>query len=76
MKKVDIFLRDPFVLVHGGKYFLYGTRSETAFVGEAYGFDVYTSTDLENWDGPFEVFHRPRKFLQQKKLLGAGGTFL
>lgn len=41
MKKVDIFLRDPFVLVHGGKYFLYGTRSETAFVGEAYGFGVY-----------------------------------
>lgn len=66
MKKVDIFLRDPFVLVHGGKYFLYGTRSETAFVGEAYGFDVYTSTDLENWDGPFEVFHRPENFFSKK----------
>ena len=66
MKKEDIFLRDPFVLVHGDKYYLYGTRSETAFVGEAYGFDVYTSTDLENWDGPFEVFHRPENFFSKK----------
>lgn len=66
MKKEDIFLRDPFVLVQGDKYYLYGTRSETAFVGEAYGFDVYTSTDLENWDGPFEVFHRPENFFSKK----------
>ena len=48
MKSSDINIRDPFVFVYGGKYYLYGTRSETAFVGQAYGFDAYTSKDLED----------------------------
>ena len=26
MKTDEINIRDPFVLVHGGKYYLYGTR--------------------------------------------------
>lgn len=66
MKTEDIRLRDPFVLVHDGAYYLYGTRSETAFVGQAYGFDVYTSDDLNEWSGPFEVFHRPEGFFSKK----------
>lgn len=62
MKCTDIIIRDPFILVYEGKYYLYGTRSETAFADEASGFDVYISIDLENWDGPFEVFQRPENF--------------
>lgn len=62
----EIFLRDPFVLPYQGKYYLYGTRSETAFVGQAYGFDVYISEDLQNWEGPVEVFHRPDEFWSRK----------
>ena len=66
MKTEDIRLRDPYVLVYDNRYYLYGTRSETAFIGQAYGFDVYVSIDLKNWDGPYEVFHRPDKFWSRK----------
>lgn len=66
MKSNEINIRDPYILPYDGKYYLYGTRSETAFVGQAYGFDVYVSDDLENWEGPFEVFHRPEGFWSEK----------
>ena len=66
MKRQDVNIRDPFVLVHDGKYYLYGTRGKNAFKGEEFGFDVYTGTDLENWEGPFEVFHRPEGFWSKK----------
>lgn len=61
MKNSDINIRDPYVLVHDGKYYLYGTRSATCW-GPADGFDCYVGDDLENWEGPFEVFHRPEGF--------------
>lgn len=60
-KTSEINLRDPYVLLHDGKYYLYGTRSETSW-GEADGFDCYMSDDRENWEGPFEIFHRPEGF--------------
>ena len=31
MKTGEIHIRDPFVLVHGGKYYLYGTRGATCW---------------------------------------------
>lgn len=61
MKRTDINIRDPYVLVSGGNYYLYGTRSETCW-GPTDGFDCYISTDLEEWDGPIEIFHRPEGF--------------
>ena len=61
MKKENINIRDPYVLVHDSKYYLFGTRSATCW-GEADGFDAYSSSDMENWEGPFEVFHRPEGF--------------
>jgi len=61
MKRTEINIRDPFVLVHDGKYYLYGTRGATCW-GEADGFDVYISTDLENWNGPHECFHNDGAF--------------
>ena len=62
LKNHQINLRDPYVLPYDGRYYLYGTRGETAFADQAYGFDVYVSDDLEQWEGPIEVFHRPEGF--------------
>lgn len=61
MKRSEIHIRDPFVLVHEGKYYLYGTRGKTCW-GEADGFDVYVSADLENWEGPNVCFHNDGSF--------------
>lgn len=61
MKRGEIHIRDPFVLVHGGKYYLYGTRGETAW-GKATGFDVYVSVDLENWSEAIECFRDDGSF--------------
>jgi arabinan endo-1,5-alpha-L-arabinosidase len=61
MKREDINIRDPFVLPHMGRYYLYGTRG-AACQGSACGFDVYVSGDLEQWDGPHEIFHAPQGF--------------
>lgn len=62
MKVTDINLRDPFVLYEKGHYYLYGTRGQTAFTKNADGFDVYTSRNLVDWEGPTECFHRPDGF--------------
>lgn len=56
MKNNEINIRDPFVLVHEGKYYMYGTRARN-FGCETGGFDVYVGTDLENWSSPKEVFN-------------------
>ncbi len=56
MKNQDINIRDPFVLVHNDKYYMYGTRAKD-FGCKTGGFDVYVGTDLENWSDPIEVFN-------------------
>lgn len=61
MKLTDINIRDPFVLLHEGRYYLYGTRGATCW-GRADGFDVYVSDDLETWSAPHEVFHNDGTF--------------
>lgn len=55
MKNKDIHIRDPFVLVHNGTYYMYGTRAKD-FGIKVGGVDVYKGTDLENWSDPIEVF--------------------
>lgn len=65
MKNTEINIRDPFVLVYQNKYYLYGTRAETCW-GIGTGFDCYVSGDLENWEGPYEVFHKPDNFWADK----------
>lgn len=51
MKKLkDIYIRDPFVLADGGKFYLYGTTDPQAWKGKAEGFKVYVSDDLENFE--------------------------
>lgn len=56
MKNKKINLRDPFVLYEDGKYYMYGTRAKH-FGKKVGGFDVYVSTDLENWSAPQECFN-------------------
>ena len=53
----DFLIRDPFVLVHDGLYYMYGTG---AAKGNGYG--CYTSPDLVHWAGPFNVFTAPADF--------------
>ncbi len=57
----EINIRDPFVLLDGGTYYLYGTRGATCW-GKATGFDVYTGRDLSQWDGPFPCFENDGSF--------------
>ena len=66
MNTKDIVIRDPFILADEGRYYLYGTRSETAW-GHGDGFDVYESSDLEEWTGPAEIFRRPANFWADKE---------
>jgi len=61
MKASEINIRDPYVLEHGGKYYLYGTRGPTTW-SLAGGFDCYISSDLKNWDDPIEIFHNDGDF--------------
>lgn len=65
MQLNEINIRDPFVLVHGGAYYLYGTRGATCW-GPADGFDVYVSRDLADWHGPIECFHNDGTFWADK----------
>lgn len=55
MKKSDINIRDPFVLVDDGTYYMYGTRAAN-FGCKVAGFDCYTSKDLIEWSDPIQVF--------------------
>lgn len=61
MKFTDINIRDPYIMKSQGKYYLYGTRSTTTW-GPADGFDCYESCDMEEWEGPFEIFHKTEDF--------------
>lgn len=64
MKLSDIHLRDPFVLPVPSerRYYLYGTMGAYAWTPSALGFDGYTSSDLQDWEGPFPVFRPPADF--------------
>ena len=61
MKNSEINIRDPYVMLYEGKYYLYGTRGPTCW-GPADGFDCYVGDDLENWEGPIEIFHNDGTF--------------
>ncbi|MBE6673990.1 MAG: glycoside hydrolase [Ruminococcaceae bacterium] len=65
MRLADINIRDPFILPYNGKYYMYGTRAIytwTQEIKDGYGFDVYESTDLENWSEPKSIFENHMGF--------------
>jgi hypothetical protein len=61
MKSAEVRIRDPYVLLHEGKYYLYGTRSDSCW-GPMDGFDCYVGDDLENWEGPIGIFRNDGTF--------------
>lgn len=80
----DITIRDPYVLVHEGKYYMYGTRSHLTWKKpddiSIQGFDVYVSHDLIHWSEPVEVFKRPEGFWSDRNFWAPevheyGGSF-
>ena len=70
MKREEIKIRDPFILPYEGKYYMYGSRvGEPCAIspwGAQTGFDVYVSTDLENWSEPKSVFEILESFWATK----------
>ena len=60
----DIQIRDPFVYVmrEEATYYLFGTTDKNPWNQEGEGFDAYSSSDLEQWEGPFRVFSPPSEF--------------
>lgn len=61
MQTNEINIRDPFVLLDGDTYYMYGTRGPRCW-GNDDGLDCYYSRDLKEWTGPVEVFHKPENF--------------
>src|SRR5690606_25053532 len=49
--------RDPFIVPRAeeGKYYMYGSTDKNIW-HEGTGFEMYISSNLEDWEGPFEVF--------------------
>jgi len=66
MKRSQISIRDPFILLDKDTYYLYGTRSQTAWT-DGTGFDVYVSKDLENWEGPKVIYEKTKDFWADKE---------
>lgn len=61
MNLKEIHIRDPYILLSNGKYYLYGSRGSEAW-GIGTGLDVFTSDDLEIWSKPVECFKKPEGF--------------
>lgn len=66
MKLSEINIRDPFVLPYKSKYYMYGSRVGVPSKEEPWGcqtgFDVYISSDLEEWSTPKTVFEQTKYF--------------
>ncbi len=62
LKREEIQIRDPYILVHDGMYYLYGTTDKNCWSDKGTGFDSYKSKDLENWEGPFTAFKPSEDF--------------
>ncbi|MEN6383586.1 MAG: glycoside hydrolase family 43 protein [Phycisphaerales bacterium] len=68
MNRSDIHIRDPFIVpVYDEKiYYMYGTTDRDCWDAPGVGFDVYKSTNLEDWDGPYPAFRPPFDFWAEK----------
>ena len=62
MKLDEIQIRDPFVYVEGGKYYLYGSTDRDIWRSEGQGFTCYVSEDLVDFTCAGNVFDRPQGY--------------
>ncbi|MBQ8323135.1 MAG: family 43 glycosylhydrolase [Clostridia bacterium] len=58
-KREEIRIRDPFILTdkEKGVYYMYGTTALENGLRAGDTFSAYVTKDLENFEGPFEVFN-------------------
>ena len=68
MKTKDIQIRDPFIVpvAAEGVYYMFGTTDKDCWQEPGTGFNGYKSSDLENWEGPIEVFRPSEDFWATK----------
>ena len=66
MKLNEINIRDPYILLHEGKYYLFGSRAGDRENCQM-GFDCYISTDLENFSEPIPAFTYYEGFFCKKE---------
>ncbi|WP_319563109.1 glycoside hydrolase family 43 protein [Marispirochaeta sp.] len=54
----DLQIRDPFILPASSeqRYYLFGTTDKDPWNRKGVGFNAYYSSDLEHFEGPFQVF--------------------
>lgn len=65
MKRSELNVRDVFILLEGDTYYMYGT--DLPVNGQWHpGFPVYTSKDLEEWEGPRDAFCPDETFWAHK----------
>lgn len=62
LKTADIPIRDPYVVVYEGKYYMYGTDGTNAFGGNMDKFMVYVSEDLKTWSEPYTIYQKEENF--------------
>ena len=65
MKLNEINIRDPFILLHEGKYYLFGSKDWGC--GKVPGFDCYISEDLEDFSKPVNAFSYYEGFMCKKE---------
>ncbi|MCR8659352.1 glycoside hydrolase family 43 protein [Paenibacillus endoradicis] len=67
MKLSNIQIRDPFIVPRQQeqKYYMYGSTDKNIWQ-DGNGFEMYVSENLEDWDGPYEVFRNYEGFISDK----------
>lgn len=68
-KREDVYIRDPFIVPIESEncYYMFGTTDKNCWRDQiATGFDYYKTTDLENFEGPFEAFRPSDDFWANK----------
>jgi arabinan endo-1,5-alpha-L-arabinosidase len=67
LKSQDVQIRDPFIfpVKQEGKYYMFGSTDKNIW-GKGTGFDLYISSDLTNWEGPFPAFRPETDFYSEE----------
>ena len=63
----EVQIRDPFIVTDMAtrRYFLFGSTDKNIW-GPGTGFDAYVGDDLQNWEGPYQVFRPDEDFFADK----------
>jgi len=66
MKRTEIIIRDPFILLVDDTYYMYCSDSLKCWEPNQDSFFCYKSTDLEDWEGPIQIFKKPEGFFADR----------